>query len=254
MSPLSKFGRRRARLVLLACATLMFSLTGLQAEVVDEDTADFGFLEEIPEGRGFYSVGPLTPPVGQSSAHFTIDDVGREIVGTVRFNGTRFDAITSLSYATFRAFPETGSLALSLQMNVDYDLTDADVAWQGRLVYEPTNAGLTVLGKTWQTWDTLAGNWWASGAPGNTQCPQNAPCTWSEVLAAFPDAGIHVDLGALLIKAGGPWTGGFWGATDDLRIGIDGVVTDFDFETNSLLFADGFESGDTTGWTNTIQQ
>ena len=62
-------------------------------EVVDEDTADFGFLEEIPAGNGFYSTGPGAPPLGLSSVHFTVDDTGREIFGTDRFNGSRFDAV-----------------------------------------------------------------------------------------------------------------------------------------------------------------
>ena len=221
-------------------------------EVVDEATADFGFLEEIPAGNGFYSAGPGTPPLGSGSAHFTVDDTGREIFGTDRFNGARFDIFTTLSYATYRVFPTDGVLALSLQINTDYDLTDGNVDWQGRLVYEPTNAGLTVLGQTWQTWDTLAGNWWASGAPGNTVCPQNDPCTWAEVLSNFPNAGVHLDLGAVLIKAGGPWTGGFWGATDNLNIEIDGQLSIFDFETNALIFTDGFESGDTTAWDSTF--
>ena len=120
----------------------------------------------------------------------------------------------------------------SLQLDVDYDLTDANTAWQGRLVFEPYQNGTVVPG-IWQTWDVRAGEWWASGAPGNTVCPQSNPCTWAEVLAAFPNAGIRANAGNVNFKAGGPWLGGFVGNVDAFTIGVNGNTTTFDFEATA---------------------
>jgi hypothetical protein len=47
--------------------------------------------------------------------------------------------------------------------------------------------------------------------------------------ASFPNIGIHANFGAVVLKAGSGWSA-FRGNADDLRIGIDGVVTVYDFE------------------------
>jgi hypothetical protein len=136
-----------------------------------------------------------------------------------------------MRYSTFRTSGGP-ALAIALQLSVDYNLNDANVAWQGRLVFEPYHTQ-TILTGAWQTWDTLAagagGNWWATGAPGNTRCPQSDPCTWSEVLLHFPDAGIRETLGAVLFKAGSGWAA-FDGSADRLTIGVSGHETTYDFE------------------------
>lgn len=217
--------------------------------VVDENNGEWGFLEEIAGGRGFYSYGPGTPPSGEGSAHLVVDGTGREIVGAALFIGTPLSAITAISFASYRAWPLTGVLAPSFQINIDYDLTDMNEDWQGRLVFEPYQDGANdPQSGVWQTWDALAGNWWSSGSPGNGTCPQGAPCTWAEVLAAFPNAGVHPTLGGILLKAGGPWTDGFLGAVDDLQIVTTAGPFTYDFETANGLFTDGFESGTAMDW------
>ncbi|MCB9865656.1 MAG: hypothetical protein H6816_03355 [Phycisphaerales bacterium] len=189
------------------------------------------FVEEIPSGIGVFTPGPGTPPLGLGSAGMEIDGTGREILALPDYLGLRFADITALQYSTYN-LSATGSVAISLQFNVDYDLTDGDGSWQGRLVFEPSNAGgSAVANGVWQTWTPLTGRWWASGAPGNSVCPINAPCTWSEVLSSFPNAGIQDNvLGAVLLKAGGPWAPSFVGTTDALIIGTNGVNTTYDFE------------------------
>lgn len=244
------------RASLLACCLLGLGLAssvlagGPIPTVVDENSADWGFLEEIAGGRGFFAYGIGTPPLGEGAAILVVDETGREIFGTSLYDGVRLDTITALRFSSYRARPETGILAPSLQINVDYDLTDGNEDWQGRLVYEPYLAGgATPTSGTWQAWNALDGNWWASGAPGNTECPQNAPCTWAEVLSAFPDAGVHATLGGVLLKAGGPWAEGFVGAVDALEVGAVGGSSDlWDFETATGIFADGFESGTVLDW------
>lgn len=196
------------------------------------DMGTWAWLEEVAVGSGEMMVGPGAPPSGLGSARLVVDDTGRMILGTVDYAGTPFSSITDLTYSTYRTAPVTGIFANTLQFNVDYDLTDADESWQGRLLFEPYYTGTPVTAAIWQTWDTLtaAAAWWASGSPGNATCSQPSPCTWAEVLAAFPNAGIHATLPGVLLKAGGGWPGGFDGNVDDLTIGISGVTTTYDFE------------------------
>ena len=53
---------------------------------------------------------------------------------------------------------------------------------------------------------------------------QATPCTWSQLLTAFPNVGIHGTYGAVVLKAGSGWTG-FRGNVDNVTIGIDGANT-----------------------------
>ncbi len=203
--------------------------------VVTPSTPDWWFFEETPTGSGTFVYGPSTPPLGGGSAQLTVNGTGGVIFGTFAFAGTRLDAITSLAYSTYRASGGS-ALAASLQLDIDTNVTDANTAWQGRLVYEPYYTHAVQTG-VWQTWNPLdnagTGNWWFTGAPGNAVCTINNPCTWSELRAAFPNAGIRsagVNTGALQFKAGGGWSGGFVGSVDAFSIGINNVATTYDFE------------------------
>lgn len=192
----------------------------------------WAFVQEVPAGTGTFVAGPGTAPLGDGSAHFTLDATGRMLLGTLAYAGVRLDAIGRLAYDTHRQSADAGNLlAVTLQLDVDYDLTDANTAWQGRLVFEPyfTAGGGNIPAGTWQHWEALGGKWWASGAPGNASCPQAAPCTWAQVLAAFPDAGIRAGVGVLQFKAGGPWPG-FAGNADALIVDAEGTATTWDFE------------------------
>jgi hypothetical protein len=192
-----------------------------------------------------FASGPATPPLGEGSAKFIVDDTGRAVLATPLYAGTRFDAIEALSYSTYRESPTGGVLAVSLQFDVDYDLSDSDRSWQGRLVFEPYQSGATVTDATWQEWDALAGEWWATGGSGVGMCPQSDPCTWSEVLAAFPDAGVRTSdisvssFGMLSFKAGGPWED-FTGYVDAFTIDlIGGPATTYDFEPSEPFAPSG---------------
>lgn len=186
---------------------------------------DWAFYQEGPTGVGSFTTGPGTVPMGNGSAQLSVNSTGREILATARYAGKPLSEIEQLQYSTYRLVGND-PLAISLQLDVDYDLTDTNTAWQGRLVYEPYMSG-TVSADTWQTWDAKAGNWWSSGAPGNTVCPQSNPCTMEEVLTAFPNAGIRAEVGLLNLRAGGPWTGGFTGNVDKLVFNDN--IFDFEF-------------------------
>jgi hypothetical protein len=58
---------------------------------------------------------------------------------------------------------------------------------------------------------------------------QASPCTWTQVLAAFPNIGIHAAYGAVVLKAGSGWSS-FRGNVDNLTISLDGVATTYNFE------------------------
>jgi hypothetical protein len=208
---------------------------GKRVKVSPKHMKGWAFLEEVPVGSGEMVFGPAEPPLGKGSAQLEVDSNGREILFAPKYQGTYLRDFTSLTYWTYR---QVGlpPFAISLQFNIDLDLTDANESFQGRLVYEPYYTHLVLTG-VWQMWDTQddapLGNWWFSRAPGNapvTGCPQFDPCTWSEVLAKFPNAGVHRTFGIILLRAGGPWPGGFVGNSDALEVGVRDKETVYDFE------------------------
>lgn len=243
-------------LVALALPAVVFLSSGgaLAASSVVSPTSPNGwnFFTEVPNGSGGYENGPENPPMGTGSAYLTVNDTGRQILYTPNHAGVLLEDITSLQYSTYGVASGNPTVyAASLQFDVDYDMNDAITAWQGRLVYEPYMNGSVALGE-WQTWNPLQGIWWASGVPGNTVCPQNDPCTWSEVLGAFPDAGIRANIGNVNFKAGGPWLGGYDGNVDAFTIGVNGQNTTYNFElVNPPANKDACKKG---GWVNLTDQ
>ena len=215
----------------------------LQAQTtvtVDEDNADWGFLDETVPGPGTvtaeFVMGPATPPGGTGSAHLVLGaNTDGVLLGTQNHAGLPLADILTLSYATYQNMTPQ---AIALQFNVDYDNTDGSVAWQGRLVFEPLTIGPVQTG-TWQTWDALAGRWWSSGTPivgdvpAAATCTQGSPCTWAQVLMNYPNIANHSGaLAGILVKAGSGWPAGWDGNVDRLHIETAGFNTIYDFETN----------------------
>ena len=247
-------GRRIVRLVAASVLTFVAPMFGPATaaaatveigpgDLVTPPAAGWWFFDEStpapPHGAGSMVFGPATPPLGLGSARMVLDATagGRLLLGTLDYAGTRFDEITNLQYSTYRASADAGNnLAISLQFEVDYDLSDLGTAFQGRLVFEPyltPGVGGTVISGTWQTWSPLAGRWWASNvvASGGL-CPQASPCTWAQVLANWPNGGLRdagPGTGGLLLKAGAPWPS-FDGNVDALTVGVLGADTTYDFE------------------------
>ncbi len=186
-----------------------------------------------------FVVGPAEPPAGVGSAELATPTSGdQKALILPDYAGTRFADITALSYSTYRQSADAGNnLAIALQFNVDYDLTDATTGYMGRIVFEPyQGAGGTVTQNTWQAWNALNGKWWGSRSTATTgnisganPCVQATPCTWSALLVAFPDIGVHATYGAVVLKAGSSWPG-FRGNVDNLTIGVSNVNTTYDFE------------------------
>lgn len=241
------FQTLRVRFVLVSVLLIVAPLIGTPVwagviptvVVVNENNTDWGFLVESGTPTSGYIQGPATPPLGGGSGSFGLtggtDGVA---IGTLLHAGQRLDEITLLTYATHQS---STPQAPALQMNLDYDASDATTSWQGRLVYEPYHTQ-TVLAGTWQAWDALAvggtGNWWSTGTPvvGNAPsaavCVMSNPCTWSELLSAYPNAAIHQGaLGALLLKAGSGWPAGYAASIDALRLQNATADVTYDFET-----------------------
>jgi predicted extracellular nuclease len=204
------------------------------------NTRNWGFFNDFNSGTGSggFEAGPGTPPLGTGSAFLTVDSAARHAFEVfTHYAGTRMDDITTLRYGSYQDNNANTVLAISLQFDIDYDLSDADTSFNGRLAYEPYMSG-TVQQNVWQTWDARAGLWYGSsstaivgGVSVSNPCVQATPCTWQQVLTAFPNAGIrNTPSSGVLFKAGGPWSPGFDGNVDAFKIGIGSFSTTYDFE------------------------
>jgi parallel beta-helix repeat protein len=194
----------------------------------------------VGTGSGGFEPGPGTPPLGEGSAFLTVDSQGRHILGTVGRGGTRIDDLANLTYSTYQNNNVNTGVAPSLQFDMDYDLTDASSNFEGRLVFEPINSPVLgpILQNTWQTWAAQNGRWYGTRTTVTVNnvtvpqpCSQAATCTFADVLALFPNAGVRNNPGAvLLFKAGGPWAPGFDGNVDAFKINVNGAQVTYDFE------------------------
>jgi hypothetical protein len=162
--------------------------------------------ETAGTSTGSMVTGPTTPPAGVGSANLVLG-TGSMVLGKAGYAGMRLDSITKLEYSTYRTSGPAAA-AITLQFNIDSDVTDANIAYQGRLVYEPYHSQTVTTG-SWQTWNTRdtsgTGSWWFSRNLMNAAgagCPQSNPCTWDEVLSKFPNIGVLASDGAVLLKAG----------------------------------------------------
>jgi len=219
-------------------------------------------------GDAAISAQPAVQTLGTGSLRMTNSAFGWEAAayGAPAFApGTRLDAVTALSYATYTPSGQTGIDVqhVALQFTIDYDLTDAYEGFQGRLVYEPYHCNTTSL-DAWQTWNTLAesttGCWFQTADPagataprvgdvaqtGALPCPQGNPCTRAEVVAAYPNAGFHNTNGAkgLILKVGSTWAGTFY--ADAIVANAGGTPTTYDFEPATACTTTCFVNG-TTG-------
>jgi hypothetical protein len=227
---------------------LVFAAVGCKVVVTPTATNGWFFLNEGTNGSGYYVNGPGTPPAGRGSALLTIDGTGREAIATGSYAGVGIAGLSQLKYSTYQAFSGSPSETPALAFDVDYDSADGSTAYQGRLVYVPS-AGSTVLPGVWQNWDTMSGGaaWYSSGSgasafrpivggvtQANPPCTQATFCTWSTLLSTYGNARIRPTVsgfpGLLLLRAGGPATGGFSGAVDNLIVGIGGAVIENNFE------------------------
>lgn len=203
-------------------ANAMSELWGYYNDSTNAPIAGYDFV---------YGPGSPTLPIGSAGMR-TQQSTGNSsdllVFGTTKFNGTRLADITRLSYETY-VDSTSGGGAPTLQFNVDYDLTDGDTSYQGRVVWVPSQNG-TVTNDTWQTWDVITSGglfWYSALSPVASECTQGSPCTLAAMLALHPNMGIHTDpIGALLFRVEANSNA----AVDNLTVGISSEDTVFDFE------------------------
>lgn len=233
--------RRRSRALLAVVAALiaipvvMSTVSAAGTEVVKPSGMNgWGFLAENTVGTQAGSLvnGPGTAPLGNGSARLLVNATNEGLLlAKPTYLGTQLDDITSLSYSTYRSSADAGNnLAASIQLGWDEDST-ANPAFRGRLVFEPYFANPAgVLEDTWQTWDALTASdgWWTTMS-GATLCIQSNPCSWTEVLAAYPNAEIDEGIfGFIGFKIGSGVT--FDGNVDNFVFGTTADTTTYDFD------------------------
>ena len=222
--------------------------------VVNTTTAPglgFGFVQDSGSGSGAFVSGPSGAD-GSGSAQLTLNASadGEAIAGNA-YAGTAFNNLTFLSYKTYQK--AAGLNAATLQFDGDFDSTDTTTSFQGRVTFEPrVSGGAPVQSGIWQTWNpmTTPSGWWQSHSTvivGNTSvpavCTQGAPCSFQQLLTAYPNLAIRGITGqsngapiggGIWLKAGSGWATPFVGNVDSLTIGVksgavNGTAT-YDFE------------------------
>jgi hypothetical protein len=200
-----------------------------------------------------FETGPASPPCGTGSAEFRVGPDGNAAarLRNADYAGVRLDTLTELSYSTY-VEANLDTQAVYIILNVDHN---DDGAFDDQLFFEPAyqtgtfsgdpvpNQG-TVLLNTWQTWDALAGGWWAleDGAFGPPLI------TLDTYLLEHPDATIvntNTGRGGVALVAGfgaGAWDN-FVGNADCFTIGVHGESVTYDFELVADSDGDGVPDG-----------
>jgi hypothetical protein len=204
-----------------------------------------GDLDSNANGTGQLVNGPATPPLGTGSAQLatgngTTNGDGAQELRNTGYNEVALSTITTLMYSTYatqnngQQFPYLGLMIATSGSGSPDDIIFFEPPYQqpstgnGSL----TDQGATAL-NTWQTWDALAGGWWANSGDGGCD-PGTGVCALSNYLAAHPNAAIvNTDggLGGVRFDVGfASANDQFNGYVDNFTIGIMGQNTTFDFE------------------------
>lgn len=185
-----------------------------------------------------YVAGPATPPVGVGSARLNTTATGKYLFFTTYFNSVAalpLSQITNLRYSSYAVDPSNAANLPSLQLGIDFDSTDTNTGFQGRLVFEPANNQTSPNQPTaqnqWQTWDATNGRFWFTQAPGNGSCGQATPCSMATILATYPRINIpNTPFGFIGFRSTGGGTVAVENYVDNFIIGINSADTTFDFE------------------------
>jgi parallel beta-helix repeat protein len=196
----------------------------------------FYITETVGPGSGLLPFDIVLPPpdptLGAASARLTITDVNwRHMYLSPIFTGTRLSDITVFEYRL--RIPSASPQVPYINIGWDDDVTDGDTGFRGRLVYTPPPS---LASNTWHIIDARndpTPNWYTTISA--TQCTASTPCTFAQLVAAYPNAAIHpntssgVPLGFIGIRVGGTGSTGT-GYADGLRVGVGSQITLFDFE------------------------
>jgi parallel beta-helix repeat protein len=196
----------------------------------------FYITETVGPGTGLLPFDIVLPPpdptLGAASARLVITNVNwRHMYLSPNFTGTRLSDITVFEYRL--RIPSASPQLPYINIGWDDDVTDGNTGFRGRLVYSlpslPADAWHIVDARNDPT------PRWYTTLPGATQCTNVTPCTFTDLVAAYPNAAIHpntlsgVPLGFIGIRVGGTGSTGT-GYADGLRVGVGSQITLFDFE------------------------
>jgi hypothetical protein len=190
------------------------------------------YYRNIATSTGAFVKGPGDPPFGVGSFELsTPTDADKGTLFNFDHVGTRLAVISAISYATYREPSSTPGVALpSINIQIDKNGGAFVTGDFMTLVYEPYLNGATIEDGVWRTWNTIPGTWWATRpftrTDGTPCLPQVCTVSWSEIVAAMPNATI---LGGFGVNQGS-FNGGLLAATDALTIGHNGSTWIYNFE------------------------
>jgi hypothetical protein len=195
-------------------------------------------------GTGTFETGPAAPPYGIGSFELnTPDNTAKVQLFTDLYDGVALADIDGIGYSTYRDPASTGFIAGVAALNLRIDLDGGGTA-DVYMVYEPYQdlGNAAVQTGAWQTWDAYrAGQarWWINTGAGG--CGQSTPCTWAQILTAFPNAtireaaacgpgGIVAPCPGSLGVNQGSFNAGIISNADGLYVSVEGDLTTYDFE------------------------
>ena len=196
--------------------------------------SEWRFVDESKPGAPM-AVGALTSVSADApaevAARFDISSTMQALalqLDKSDLGGLSLAEVEELGYCT-RLVDGPRPYAVTLQINLDADVTDNDQSWQGRLVYTPSYNGAVIQGE-WQCWNTLVGKWWATGGPVAEYAPVDNPQPLGTLLAHFPHLGVNATYSVVALKAGDGWHD-FLGEASPVVIGVAGENLDIAFGT-----------------------
>lgn len=220
---------------------------------VNASGGDWFTADTRAPGSGVFEVGPSTPPLGIGSFQLTTQTNPEKVqLFTNLYAGTPLASISGIGYETYRDPSSTGFIAGAPALNIRVDLDNNGTA-DAYMVYEPyqDQGNAAVLTGQWQSWDAYRGGaarWWLNTGAGG--CGQATPCTWSAIVAAFPNAkvkeGVNCGPGSVTTPCPGSLgvnQGSFNSGTvtnaDALYVSVGAQTTTFDFEPYEVATSAG---------------
>jgi hypothetical protein len=223
------------------------------------DAGSSGWYKSVA-GSGSLAFNGDVPFNDLGNAAFTVNDVSSSVeLGIYHtFPSVRFDNLWNLTYATY--VPARAEKAVTLQIDVDLNVTDADTSFQGRMVFDPANNlalanivdpnRLPLTADKWQTWQVVepGSKWsltWEGNAEASTQlasnpCPKSTPCSFEQIMTLFPDAGMNNGTGnSVVLRAGDGW--------NNLKGYADALSIEYSHVDQYLDIAYNFEPSDNAG-------
>ncbi|GAB2467705.1 hypothetical protein GCM10011375_31140 [Hymenobacter qilianensis] len=268
-NPISVLGSVLARKTALAFRLSLLLTASMLLLACEEDTRIPGFpspplvvTEATPHGWTYetmgvpatttvkFSPGPATPILGTGSVRFTTTATHNHSfnfsrVRNTQYAGTLLSSITELSYATFverrDTLVDTPFFVLHADNNGDGtadDILNFTPWYQTAQFIVP--AGISVpeqwvsRNNTWQTWDVLHGGFFIVTDVLSDPDNNGRLITLASYIQKYPHATIRNvgnGRGGIRVGLGGPtFANNFIGYVDNVKIGIAGQTTTYDFE------------------------